>query len=215
MPEPSTEARKHTPASPPPNPDPVPKPLVFAFGVYTVSLSLVLLYLLVKIWPGTLPPSPADTVSLFLGFFVFQIPPETRILLVVFLAGGLGSYVHLATSFADYVGNRQLVRSWLWWYVIRPFVGMALAVIVYFVIRAGLVTLTLTNVPPGELNLYAIAATSGLAGMFSKQATDKLREIFEYLFTTRTPTKRADPLNKSGGEGKDGEEDQDKNPPTR
>jgi hypothetical protein len=32
------------------------------------------------------------------------------------------------------------------------------------------------------VNPYGVAALSGLAGLFSKQATDKLREVFETLF---------------------------------
>jgi hypothetical protein len=45
----------------------------------------------------------------------------------------------------------------------------------------------------GDLGPYGVTALPGLAGMFSKQATDKLREVFENLFKT-TPTLRADPL---------------------
>jgi hypothetical protein len=44
------------------------------------------------------------------------------------------------------------------------------------------------------MNAYGIAAISALAGMFSKQATDKLREIFDTLFRTQQPVERADPL---------------------
>ena len=36
-----------------------------------------------------------------------------------------------------------------------------------------------------------------MAGMFSKQATDKLREIFDTLFRTSDPVKRADPLTRA------------------
>ncbi len=44
-------------------------------------------------------------------------------------------------------------------------------------------------------NPYGIAGFSALAGMFSRQATDKLREVFETLFTAQKPVKRDDPLN--------------------
>jgi len=33
-----------------------------------------------------------------------------------------------------------------------------------------------------------------LAGLFSKQATDKLREVFDTLFKPTDPPKRAEPL---------------------
>jgi hypothetical protein len=68
----------------------------------------------------------------------------------------------------------------------------------YLVLRGGLIV---PSLPSGRatdttllLNPYGIAAISALAGMFSKQATDKLREIFDTLFRTREPVNRADPL---------------------
>ena len=169
----------------------MPKGRVMAFGIYLVMLNLVLVYVLVKIWPGTTSQgAEAQSVQLW-GGKGFQVPPETRYLLIVILAGALGSYIHLATSFADYLGNRRLFRSWGWWYILRPFIGMALALIVYFAIRGGLIAGTSDA---GHLNPYGVAAISGMAGMFSKQATDKLREVFENLFKTEVPPQRADKL---------------------
>jgi hypothetical protein len=108
----------------------------------------------------------------------------------VALSGALGSYIHLATSFADYLGNRQFVKSWEWWYVLRPFIGSALAVIVYFAARGGLIA---GGSGADNLSPYGVSALAGLTGMFSKQATDKLREVFENLFKSEKPP-RADPL---------------------
>ena len=45
--------------------------------------------------------------------------------------GALGSYIHAGTFFVSYVGNRNFVASWTWWYVLRPFIGLALAVIFF------------------------------------------------------------------------------------
>jgi hypothetical protein len=72
----------------------------------------------------------------------------------------------------------------------------------YFVLRGGLIVPSLPS-SAGQtnttnlLNPYGIAAISALAGMFSKQATDKLREIFDTLFRTREPVSRADPLDRA------------------
>lgn len=173
---------------PPINPD----RRVLGFGIYLIALNLALIYILLRIWPGTIPPAANERVGLLWdGMLEFEVPLETRYLLIVALAGALGSYIHLATSFADYVGNRQLVWSWGWWYVLRPFIGMALAVIVYFVVRGGLITGTSGA---ESLSPYGLAAIAGMAGMFSKQATDKLREVFENLFRTERPPDRADHL---------------------
>ena len=58
---------------------------------------------------------------------------------------------------------------------------MALAIIFYFVLRGGLLA---TSVQPDQISPFGIAALAGLVGMFSKQATDKLRELFDNLFKT-------------------------------
>jgi hypothetical protein len=103
------------------------------------------------------------------------------LLLLVAVLSALGSYVHAAQSFVDFAGNRRLVVSWVWWYPFRIFIGVALAEIFYFAIRAGFFG---TDTPTQFINPYGIAAVAGLVGLFSKQATDKLREVFETLFRT-------------------------------
>jgi hypothetical protein len=119
---------------------------------------------------------------------------DERLLLLVIVAGILGSFVHGATSLADYIGNDCFNRKWTWFYLLRPVIGMALALVFYFVIRGGFLT---TNVGATDINPYGIAALAGLVGMFSKQATDKLSEVFSTLFKSGSgegDEKRADPL---------------------
>jgi hypothetical protein len=164
----------------------------FAFGLYFMALSLFLAYLLIKLWPCTLPVADRSEIQ-FVGTVRLDVYVETRYLAIAMLAGALGSYIHLATSFADFVGNRQLVSSWQWWYLLRPFIGMTLALIMYFVVRGGLIG---GSASAQNLSPYGVAAVAGLTGLFSKQATDKLRETFETLFKTDKPPTRADELRK-------------------
>ncbi|WP_223532419.1 hypothetical protein [Pseudomonas sp. GL-RE-20] len=111
----------------------------------------------------------------------FEVTLDARLLMLVMVAGGLGSFVHTAKSFGDFVGNDKLMSSWIWWYILKPFIGMILATIFYLVIRGGF--LSVGN-DAGNLNLYSITAMACMAGMFAKQATDKLSEIFDSLFKT-------------------------------
>lgn len=127
-------------------------------------------------------PTPVEAVAMPISFpFVSQCVMTTfdeRLLLLVMVAGMLGSFIHGATSLADYVGNNRFSRRWTWFYILRPVIGMALALVFYFVIRGGFLT---TNV--------------GATDMFSKQATDKLSEVFTTLFRSgEGDDKRADPL---------------------
>jgi hypothetical protein len=65
------------------------------------------------------------------------ITREAQLLLIVVCAGALGSYVHAIKSLADFIGNQTLTASWFWWYITRPFLGMAMALIFYAVLRGG------------------------------------------------------------------------------
>jgi hypothetical protein len=173
-------------------PDQLPMAVVARLTAYIFLFGFALLYLLIKIWPGTVPPADQSTVALGLGGKLqFKLWIETRYLLIVALSGAIGSFIHVATSFADFVGNRKLKRSWEVWYFLRPLIGSALALVVYFVIRGGLIS---SNGGPDPMSPYGLAATAGMCGLFSQQASDKLQEIFEEAFRTKEKVERADPL---------------------
>jgi hypothetical protein len=152
-------------------------------GIYYVVMIIFFTYLIITVWPEEINTGNGTTYnnSFNLFGFIISVNPEARIILLVILASALGSYVQAATSFVTYVGNRSLVRSWIWWYILRPFLGVPLAIIFYFVIRAGLLS---TGTSASDVSLYGIAGISGLVGMFSKQATNKLEELFGNLFKT-------------------------------
>lgn len=177
------------PASPPPAP--MRTSVRIAFGLYLMLLNATLVFVLISVWPDGTSQTTSETLHLFWNKLSFSLSVETRYLLIVAISGALGSYIHTATSFADFVGNRRLYASWTWWYLLRPFIGMALALIVYFAVRGGLIG---ASTGANVLSPFGIAAIAGLAGMFSKQATDKLREVFETLFKTDQPPERKDRL---------------------
>jgi hypothetical protein len=109
--------------------------------------------------------------------------PDALYLVAVILLGAIGASVAALTSFATFVGNRTFIGSWKWWYVVRLPIGAALAVVFYLALRGGLLSVsTSTN----AISPYGIGAVAALAGMFSKQATDKLDEVFTTLFRTET-----------------------------
>jgi hypothetical protein len=119
-------------------------------------------------------------ISLFgKGRVCLQTTFDERLLLLVIVVGILGAFVHGATSLADYIGNNNFNKSWTWFYLLRPAIGMSLALVFYFVIRGGFLS---TTGGAQDINPYGIAALAGLVGMFSKQATDKLSEVFGTLF---------------------------------
>ena len=131
----------------------------------------------------TATPVTTDTlVNLPINFFwrwCWRTSFDERLILLVIIAGMLGSFVHGATSLADFIGNNKFNKDWSWFYLLRPVIGMSLALVFYFVVRGGFLT---TSGGAKDINPYGIAALAGLVGMFSKQATDKLSEVFTTLF---------------------------------
>jgi hypothetical protein len=137
----------------------------------------------------TLPVPPG---KLYICGVTLDITPEARLLLIVLLAGALGSYIHALQSLVDFSGNATLKASWTWWYIARPFLGMALALIFYAALRGGLLAGTPADIK--YVNPYGSFTIAALAGMFTDQATQKLADIFDVLF--KSDDKRKDKLKK-------------------
>lgn len=170
-------------------------------GAFYIAVPFVLIYLLFKIFPpNPWPPEPWVPMSFLFKFITVWTTQEERLILLVIVAGALGSYIHSATSYSDYRGNRQFSSSWMLWYLLRPFIGICLALIVYFAVRGGLLSMVLSGETANNaanINPFGVAAISGLTGMFSKQAADKLAEVFSTLFKSGGDSARKDALNVS------------------
>jgi len=159
----------------------VPWPIKTLLGLFLMGLGLVLLYFMIALWPAVQSAATNAHKEKAITWFgwSYSPTPDAALLILVILVSALGSYVHATVSFTDYVGNRQLARSWIWWYLLRLLVGTSLAVLFYFAIRGGFFG---GSTDSTDINPYGVAALAGLVGLFSKQATDKLREIFDTAF---------------------------------
>jgi hypothetical protein len=108
-----------------------------------------------------------------------RIHLNTILLILVALMGFLGNMVHIASSFTSFIGNGTFKRSWILWYFVKPFTASALAIIVYFIIRAGFLSY---GTGAAGISLYGILAVAAFAGLFTDSATLKLKEVFEVIF---------------------------------
>jgi hypothetical protein len=112
-------------------------------------------------------------------------PDEVEVIVMVILMGALGGCLHWISSFVVFVGNRQLMRSWVLYYLLMPVEGSALAIIFYLLLRVGILSPSTSgtnqNVTAG-LNIVAIYAFAGMAGIFSKQALQSLGDVFSTIF---------------------------------
>jgi hypothetical protein len=173
-------------------------------GIVLGGLGFVTLYMLIAMWPsvvhatasngagptgatgptgasGTAATALTSTNVNWFGWTV-SLSTDVALLVVVVLAAALGGFVYEARSFATYVGNRQLKLSWLWWYLLQSVTGSGLALVFYFAFRGGFLSATSAD---SSINPYGVAALAGLVGLFSKQAADKLEEVFVTLFQTK------------------------------
>ena len=135
----------------------------------------------------TTTPAPSPGKAKAFGF-VFEVWDEVRLLWIVILAGALGSLIHALRSVYWYVGNRNLVRSWLAKYLVMPFAGSALSVMFYFVIRGGFFS---PQSDFSQTSPFGFAALSAMVGLFSEQAVLKLKQVAETVLSK--PEQGADP----------------------
>jgi hypothetical protein len=178
-------------AAPPPPPtpgdgpgaNPVPALVIVVLALVFVAISGVLIYTIIQVWP---PPAPTDgsqapTSSAFDYFgFSFTLPAEARIFVVIVASGAVGGAIHSLRSLMWYVGNRNLVWSWVLMYCLLPLIGALLATIFYVVLRGGLLTVQTSS---SSLNVYGFAAVGALVGLFSEQAAMKLKDVFTAMFS--------------------------------
>lgn len=129
--------------------------------------------------PARALPDP-EPISFFGGRFNANVYLETRLLLLVMLAGALGSSMHSLRSLYWYTGNRMMVWSWVAFYLLLPLTGAMLATIFYFVVRGGFFS---SQASFDTTSPFGFAALSALVGLFSPQATLKLKEVAETIFS--------------------------------
>jgi hypothetical protein len=112
--------------------------------------------------------------------------PEIRLLLLVMISAAIGSSVQAAKSYAAFTGRNEYNPNWNWWYFLRFPSGIGIALLMYFVIRGGFMVGSIADqsVAGSVVNPFGVAALSALAGMFARQASDKLEELFGNLFRT-------------------------------
>jgi hypothetical protein len=165
-------------------------------GAYLAAVCALLLYLFGKFWPAELKGAAwggEPSELLFWWGQEIKTSAELRILVLVLCAGALGSMLHAVQSFLDFHGNQRLAKSWLPWYLMRPFVGALLALVFYLLIRGGLIAgASPAGDVPVPVNLIGLVGAAALVGMFSDLASLKLKEVFTTMFASTT--KRADPL---------------------
>jgi len=109
---------------------------------------------------------------------------EIRLVLFATLFGIIGASIHGLGSLTAWISTDKLQAGWGIWYLTRPPIGAALAIITYIIIRAGFISGT---GGPAAISDFGVAGISALVGLMTDEMTSKLRDVFDTLFGIKKP----------------------------
>lgn len=155
---------------------------VVILGMLLAGVALLALYGLWRFFPAPPPVTGSAPATATFRYFSWRLSltRDQQFFVLAAFAGAIGAMLHGLRSLSTYIGERYLYRSWIAYYALLPIVGSLLATIVYLVLRAGLLPGGTNSSQPDP---YGIAAIGALVGLFSAQAAEKLKAVFETLFT--------------------------------
>lgn len=147
--------------------------------------ALVLITQLIAIWPAVIdasstdtPPPPIRTAPILFGIWTPTFDRDVVLLLMVLIVGAAAALIGVSRRFLHFSLRDELTKRDAWSYVLRPFQGAILALIVYFTLRGGFLGQDAT----APVNPYGVAAISGLVGLFTRHAVSKLTDVFDTVF---------------------------------
>jgi hypothetical protein len=109
----------------------------------------------------------------------FTDPRQANALfLAVLSAGMIGGAVYSLRAHTVHIALGNYLASWWQWNVTRPFLSGALAILFFFLVRAGFVE----NGQASALRPEGFIAIGGLVGLFTDQAWAKIRQIANATF---------------------------------
>ena len=150
-----------------------------------VVAALVLITQLIAIWPAVIassstadPPPPVPSSPILFGIWEPVFQTDVVLILMVLIVGAAAALVGVSRRFLHFSLRDELTKRDAWSYVLRPFQGAILALIVYFTLRGGFLGQDATS----PVNPYGVAAISGLVGLFTRHAVSKLTDVFDTVF---------------------------------
>ncbi|MFI5166226.1 MAG: hypothetical protein ACHQQS_06380 [Thermoanaerobaculales bacterium] len=154
----------------PPGPTAFPAPVTLSVGAWVLLLTFL---------------------SLF-GLVLMLRAPSTGTLrgaLLTMFAAGVGSSITTILGYLKHASEQKdFDPAYTAWYIGRPVIGLLLGLLFYFVLKGGLMATVATA---RDINDFGLVAAGGLVGLFSKNAVEKLHELFNVLFQTREQAAQA------------------------
>jgi hypothetical protein len=115
-----------------------------------------------------------------------EAAPDIVNALVTMFGAGIGSAIATILGYLEHASEKKdFDQAYSPWYVGRPLMGMLLGLVFYFLLRDGLLAVVTTRAKPEDLSTAGLAGVGALVGLFSKEAIEKLRELFNTVFSTK------------------------------
>lgn len=138
-----------------------------------------------------------------------QVPNSILTLLLTLAMGALGSTIYLTARSLQFPNMEsasagEAARLPLMWFVLRPSLGMIVALAIYIAFRAGVVTLSATpNSADAGLNPFVISFFALIAGLMSERAIANLMRNSRNVLGESDPAPRFQPTGLSAAMQKD------------
>lgn len=156
--------------------------------IYFIAIMASTIVAIISIWnPVGSPITSTSTSNSNETQLIVSIPDndinkwiddrEKYLIIVNALFGILGGSTYGLASITIWIANNKFENNWTLWYISRPIIGGGLALIFYFLLRAGLVSGFPVNV--GD---FGFAAISIIIGLLATVAMKKIRDVFDVLF---------------------------------
>jgi hypothetical protein len=115
----------------------------------------------------------------------FENLPDFTNAVATMLGASVGSIITTILGYLEHASEKKdFERAYAPWHVGWPLMGMLLGLVFYFLLRGGLLAVVPNNAKPEDLSAPALAGVGALVGLFSKDAIEKLREVFSTLLST-------------------------------
>ena len=117
-------------------------------------------------------------VRLFWGAYGADFNKSSGLLMLALLMGAIGGYAFALSNLVSEIMDQRFFARNGWFYALRPLVGAILGLLLYFAFRAGFANSSADASTASNIDPYGVALVTALAGLFSKQALDKLQTVF-------------------------------------
>jgi hypothetical protein len=157
---------------------------LFLYSLVLITLDIMLLFEAVPIEIKSTTGDPlminytSPTGLILSSMSISSIDVSTHLTLLVLFGGALGGLIHGVSSLQHHYRRRTAESSFILWYIMRPFTGAALAMVVYFALRSGILTTTSVDI----LSPYGVSTIAIVMGLIEQRALMKIRDVVQPCF---------------------------------